>query len=204
MHSYPPFGPPNLPSLGLAILSAGLKGRGFRCDTYYWNYSFLQHLPDEELPGKLTTYTMLGIRAFFPWNEYPFLRHVLPELAARDEEVRGILAQMDEQYGHLRGDAMPPGELVMYLYGRMDEVLSTMGDALEPYDVIGIGSTFYQNGPALALAWHVKRRWPEKTLILGGANCDGEMGPHARRSSPSSTSSSRARSTTRSPSSSIA
>jgi sterol 3beta-glucosyltransferase len=173
---YPPFGPPNLPSLGLAILSAGLKGRGFRCDTYYWNYSFLRHLPDEELSGKLATYTMLGIRAIFPWNEYPFLRYVLPALAARDEEVKRILARMDEQYGHLRGDAMPPGALVMYLYERMDEILSSMGDGLEPYDVIGIGSTFFQNGPALALAWHIKRRWPEKTLILGGANCDGEMG----------------------------
>ncbi len=174
---YPPFGPPNLPSLGLAILSAGLKKRGFSCDTHYWNYSFLQHLPGEELSAKQTTYRMLSIRDVFPWNEYPFMRCVLPEeLSARDDEVDRMLAQLDEQYGHLFQESMPPGKLVKYLCERVDEILGAMGDGLEPYDVIGIGSTFYQNGPALALAWHVKNRWPEKTLILGGANCDDEMG----------------------------
>ncbi len=173
---YPPFGPPHLPSLGLAILSAGLKERGFRCDTHYWNYRFLLNLPGEEFSAKQTAYRLLGMRDMFPWNEYPFMRRMLPEISAREDEAALILAQLDEQYGRHFKDAMPPSKLVEYLCEHVDEILAAMGDDLEPYDVIGIGSTFYQNGPALAMAWHIKNRWPEKTLILGGANCDDEMG----------------------------
>lgn len=113
---YPPFGPPNLPSLGLAILSAGLKERGFHCETLYLNYSFLQKLPGEELSVKQKNYRLLGIRDIFPWNEYPFMRCVLPEeLSAREAEVPRALARLDEQYGHFFEDAMPPSKLVNYL-----------------------------------------------------------------------------------------
>jgi ribosomal peptide maturation radical SAM protein 1 len=51
-----------------------------------------------------------------------------------------------------------------------------MLDRLVPYDIIGISSTFFQNMPALALAKKLKERWPEKIVVLGGANCDDVMG----------------------------
>lgn len=174
---YPPFGPPNLPSLGLATLSAGLKERGFRCDTHYWNYRFLHNLPVEENLAKLKVYARLGYGGAFPWNEYPFMRCVLPEeLSARDDEVAHIFAAIDEQYGHYFNDGISPSKGLEYLWEHVEEIVAAMGDDLESYDAVGIGSTFYQNGPALALASYVKNRWPEKKLILGGANCDGEMG----------------------------
>jgi ribosomal peptide maturation radical SAM protein 1 len=54
--------------------------------------------------------------------------------------------------------------------------VSTMVDELEGYDVVGINTTFFQNIPALALARSVKQRWPEKVVVLGGANCNGQLG----------------------------
>ncbi len=174
---YPPFGPPNLPSLGLAILSAGLKERGFHCDTYYWNYRFLHNLPVEENLAKRELYGRLGLGWAFPWNEYPFMRCVLPEeLSAREDEVAHIFAAIDEQYGRCFNDGISTSKGLEYLWEHAEEIVAAMGDDLEPYDVVGIGSTFYQNGPALALASYVKNRWPEKTVTLGGANCDDEMG----------------------------
>jgi ribosomal peptide maturation radical SAM protein 1 len=51
-----------------------------------------------------------------------------------------------------------------------------MVDRLHDYDVIGINTTFFQNIPALALAKAVKERWPEKVIVIGGANCNGVLG----------------------------
>ena len=42
---YPPFGPPNLANLGIAILAAGLQQRGFETRTFYWNYRLLDLFP---------------------------------------------------------------------------------------------------------------------------------------------------------------
>jgi ribosomal peptide maturation radical SAM protein 1 len=55
-------------------------------------------------------------------------------------------------------------------------LVENMTNQLSDYDVVGINTSFLQNLPALALAKRVKERWPEKTVVLGGANCEGEMG----------------------------
>jgi ribosomal peptide maturation radical SAM protein 1 len=55
--------------------------------------------------------------------------------------------------------------------------MAEMLEKLESFDVVGINTTFFQNIPALALANRVKERWPEKWVVLGGANCEDVMGP---------------------------
>jgi len=43
-------------------------------------------------------------------------------------------------------------------------------------DVIGLSNTFHQTVPALAMARSIKQKWPEKIVIMGGANCEGDAG----------------------------
>ena len=54
----------------------------------------------------------------------------------------------------------------------------------EQYDVIGFTSTFTQHAASLALARRLKERFPDKTLIFGGANCEGAMGVAVQRLFP--------------------
>ena len=56
--------------------------------------------------------------------------------------------------------------------------------AVAAADVIGLSSTFGQHVAALAIARRVKALYPEKTIILGGANCEGPMGRQTLRSFP--------------------
>jgi ribosomal peptide maturation radical SAM protein 1 len=51
-------------------------------------------------------------------------------------------------------------------------------------DVVGLTSTFMQNVPSLALAAELKRRDPDVSVVLGGGNCDGSMGPALHRNFP--------------------
>jgi ribosomal peptide maturation radical SAM protein 1 len=173
---YPPYGPPTLASLGLAILSAGVKARGFECRTFYWNYHVEEALPHATYAQKRKTYALLTERAFSPWNEWAFTRSIFPnELGRRDGEALTQLATLDAALAGQTGEFWP-SQIVLYLANHAVRLVTEMAERLVPFDVIGISTTFFQNGPALALAKRVKERWPEKTIVLGGANCDGEMG----------------------------
>ena len=171
---YPPYGPLNLPSLGMAILSAGVKARGFECRTFYWNYQLLEALPQPRREQRRLAYGMLSERSLFPWNEWAFTRYALPAVAHRDDEALARQRMLDETGPPAGG--MPPSQLLRHIVEIAPRLVAQMTRQLAPFDVVGIGSTFFQNGAALALARAVKARWPEKLVVLGGANCDGEMG----------------------------
>ncbi|MFC4495660.1 RiPP maturation radical SAM C-methyltransferase [Streptomyces ovatisporus] len=52
------------------------------------------------------------------------------------------------------------------------------------YDVVGFSSTFLQNTASLAMGRILKERFPELTVVYGGANFDGEMGEEYLRGLP--------------------
>lgn len=49
--------------------------------------------------------------------------------------------------------------------------------AWDDYDIIGFTTGYNQTVASLALARRVRELFPEKIILLGGASCDGEMGP---------------------------
>lgn len=174
---YPPFGPSGLPSLGLALLSAGLKARSLECRTFYWNFDVIAEMPGEELGERLDIYRVLSGRHFMPFNEWAFAHLVHGDaLRQRENETRGELARFLAQAYPARDVRARLEREVLSLRERAAEMVDAMAERLEPYAMVGINSTFYQNLPALALAKRVKERWPEKTVVFGGANCDGDMG----------------------------
>src|SRR5919112_1227328 len=69
---YPPFGPSGLPSLGLALLSAGVKSRGHRCRAFHWNLDVLVQLPGDDRREQSEAYHELSGRLWFPFNEWIF------------------------------------------------------------------------------------------------------------------------------------
>ena len=52
------------------------------------------------------------------------------------------------------------------------------------YDIVGFTTTFEQNLASLALSRLIKERWPDKAIVFGGGNCEGEMGRELHRSFP--------------------
>lgn len=54
--------------------------------------------------------------------------------------------------------------------------------AWQNYDIIGFSLMFDQTLPALSLARRIKAKFPDKTIVFGGANCDSEMGLEMLRS----------------------
>jgi ribosomal peptide maturation radical SAM protein 1 len=170
---YPPYGPSAVASLGLAILSAGIRARGFACRTFYWNLDFVRELPGNDLASQLSLYQVLSQRPLMPFNEWVF-GEVLhgDRMAELDREVPRYLEAWTPPTAHW---TISKSDL-LHLRSRAPEVVVAMTDQLAAFDVVGINSTFFQNVPALALAKAVKARWPNKIVVMGGANCDGPMG----------------------------
>jgi ribosomal peptide maturation radical SAM protein 1 len=197
---YPPFAPNRFPSLGLASLSAGLKGLGFECRTFHWNLQVIRQLPGTHVHQQWWSYEQLSKLAAFPLSEWIFTDQVYsdfrPDEAVLQALLRGaqsksftwavarrFLGEMQAVNKRLpksrrfstRFD-MRPRELLFGLKERAGELVERMADQLSDFEIVGINTSFLQNLPALALARRVKARWPEKTVVLGGANCEGEMG----------------------------
>lgn len=174
---YPPYGPPNLANLGIAVLAGGVEQRGFHTRTFYWNYRLTQALDVADDTVRTAVYSQLTQRELFPWNEWVFIRTVYPDrLEPQIPQVLKRLEELDRR-ANTTDPALLPSRIILGLAAKVPALLDEMAAELEPYDVIGITTTFFQNGPALALAKHVKDRWPHKRVVLGGANCDGDMGP---------------------------
>jgi ribosomal peptide maturation radical SAM protein 1 len=183
---YPPYAP-IVPPLGLAILSAGVKKLGFECRTFNWNIDFVRSYPAKKASRRVAMHQVLSY--LFPLNEWVFLKHVFPSSEDNDRRITQRLAELDEGYKVTRSrrhsypvesglaqDPVSPAEWIPSMRGVAAESLRRMTDQLSGYDVVGISTTFSQNMAALALAKSVKTRWPEKTVVFGGANCDDIMG----------------------------
>jgi ribosomal peptide maturation radical SAM protein 1 len=116
---------------------------------------------------------MLTGRMWYPFSEWVFSRPVHDgRMDFQEPATRRLLRKRSE----FARNAPLGGEDLLRLRDSVELILQQMVDQLSSYDVIGIGSSFFQNLPALALARRVKERWPGKTVVLGGANTDGEMG----------------------------
>src|SRR5262249_37738919 len=111
---FPPYGPPNLPSLGLALLSAGIKAGGFEFRTFYWNYRLAEVLPHPEEKQRRQAYAMLTERTLYPWNEWAFTRWVYSdELSRYDREVLRRCLILDATLGSQTSE-IPPSQLIQF------------------------------------------------------------------------------------------
>lgn len=170
---YPPAGPCGLPSLGLGLLSAGVRRRGFECRTFYFNFDLIDHMPGSSTRARYEHYHALTGRAWFPFNEWLFSRALYGDPS--EQHHHQALSALSEL-----AQSMPPGGLryeeMIELHEHAPELIARMAAALAEFDVVGISSTFCQNVAALALARRLRERHPRQLVVLGGANCDGEMG----------------------------
>jgi len=174
-----PFGGCLTPSLGISLLRQELRQRGFACDLRYLNLSYAASI-GVELYGYLAN--------SFPTillGEWLFAGALFgDELPDPEAYVTEILHKYVSQHGRKIPDWVMTrlADLRHLNEDYLDECLSAT--PWESYDVIGFTSTFEQNLASLALAQRIKTRWPDKAIVFGGANWEGEMGLELMRQFP--------------------
>ena len=162
-----PFAATNWPSLALGTLKAICERAGIAADVRYLNMPFAAALG-------ASRYDTLRERID---AELCFTCELFPELDARTVWERYLAVSAT---GPARGAA--PG-----LWDAFSEIAERHAPELirraldeipwDAYDVVGFTTGYYQLTANLALARALRRRHPEKIIMLGGASCEDEMGP---------------------------
>jgi ribosomal peptide maturation radical SAM protein 1 len=173
-----------LPSVQLGTLQPLLEHAGIRTEVRSFKLDFMEHcreatrgLPEKRRIGLADYEAVAADHYWVGLGEWIFAGAAFSRGIGHDE------AYLDYARGHGVSEtdiemAQAMRELVPgFLEACVDDVLSA-GPR-----VVGFTSTFSQTVPSLALAKMLKLADPALTVVFGGANCDGPMGPALMRTS---------------------
>jgi magnesium-protoporphyrin IX monomethyl ester (oxidative) cyclase len=168
-----PYAAVTRPSIALGILEAALAGSGITCVIEYANLAFAERIGldafrmvtssrIENLVGEWT----------FAAAAFPHHRTSAADLLGRSNVDRlralpGTAAKL--------GDVLEIYEAVRAQAGRFVDDVARAVLARRPR-LVGCSSTFEQHCASLALLRRIKTLDPSVTTLLGGANCEAEMG----------------------------
>ena len=166
-----PFVSISRPAIGISILKAVLAGRGIPCDVRYASLRFAERIG-------LETYNVLDERvsdALFA-GDWLFAQHLFGDRLALGVYEATMRANVKAEEYRWIMDAR--AHVAPFLEACLDDF------RIADYDMVGFTTTFEQNCASLALARDIKARWPDKTIVFGGGNCEGAMGIQLHRSFP--------------------
>lgn len=168
-----PFGSLNRPNLGLSLLQGVIEQAGHTCRLTYANIPFARRIG-------LETYEVI-CRNLPPeclFGEYLFASAAFDREIDYLDRLQNLDAHINTSTGGytalpdwLRKDA---GRLEAQAQGFLQELADTVD--WTAYDLVGLSTTFQQTTACLALARRIKEQFPSTRIILGGANCEADMG----------------------------
>ena len=156
------------PSLALGLLQASLQEAGIPAVTVHGNLRFAERI------GLARIRQLRQLPEHFLAGEWTFSRAAFPE----SQEPPGFLEALERRCGY----AVDLQELRPLAEAFTDELARELVE--KGYPLVGCTSTFQQHCASLALLRRVKELAPETVTVLGGANCEGEMGLEAVRAFP--------------------
>ncbi len=176
-----PYGLLNQPSLALSLLKPALERAGVACATLYPSfefaarigldvYGFLFEAKQEFLVGE---WTFAGVA--FP--DFP------PDASYLDFVLSASVSRGLQRRSGFREDPRAALWAAREAAAPFVEQVARQVLARQPR-IVGCTSTFTQHCSSLALLRKIREFDPTVVTVLGGANCEGEMGVAARRVFP--------------------
>lgn len=172
-----PFSLPYYPNMALGLLKPAAEAAGFGCDVRYFSLDHVAEIGDlvnahitdiRYLKAQIGDWVFAAVA-----NELPddwALSHI-SESFARDHPAHfhplRLMAFLEAREG--------AAGFIERCYASVD---------WSQYRVVGFTSSFQQNLASLALARRIRRDHPDIFLVMGGANCQDEMGSELHRRYP--------------------
>ncbi len=165
-----PFAAPERPSAALGLISAILKEAKIDCSVCYANLLYADY-------AGFKLYKQASLtRPQDLVGEWLFSDQLFSETV---EEANAYVADIHKQSPLL--SSMDRDALYEYIKSiRLNnhEFVDLLAQKIlnQKPGIVGCTSTFFQHMPSLALLKRIKELSPETVTLLGGANCEGEMG----------------------------
>ena len=167
-----PFGPVDYPSLALSLLKPLVQREGIACDVSYLNIAFRASIGDPDIYFEVARRHIIGESVF---------AEALFEEEAPPYDMEAAYIKKGWDSGAISKDDFGAGALHDYLLLLRSKAKAFIEWCMSAvnwndYDIVGFTSVFGQQVASLALAQRIRRRWPEKVVAFGGANCLDVMG----------------------------
>lgn len=170
----------DFPSVQLGILKSVVDKElpEENCENLYANLLWAEFLyqKSEGRVDRSTEYPLVADGTFsIGVGEWIFTPALYGEEYKREEYV-----QFMTEYSTLSPEDI---KVVEWMYDQSQSFVELLMDEYfdTEYSIVGFTSSFMQNVPSLALARLIKQKYPNTTIIFGGANCDGEQGEALHR-----------------------
>ena len=167
------------PSIALGLLTAELRAAGIEVEPRYAYLDFAAQA------GIHAYDAVLGSRTSLFVGEWTFAAAAFPEMSAIDADYLDECAEeISASRAAERG--IDPRELLLRLREEAARFVAVVADeivARRPR-IVGCTSTFQQHAASLALLRAVRERDPSIVTVIGGTNCESNMGLAARRAFP--------------------
>jgi ribosomal peptide maturation radical SAM protein 1 len=172
-----PFAAVSSPSLGLSLLKAGLAVKGINATVCYFNLQYAQligtELYEQIAAGAPNVCDLLGewIFAEALWGPDPAAdREYLQKIIKGDEKAHK--KNFDPQLLNRCCEKAQEARLKVPAF--LDQCISETN--WQSTEIVGLTSVFQQHNASLAMAKRLKETFPHLFTIMGGANCEAEMG----------------------------
>jgi ribosomal peptide maturation radical SAM protein 1 len=173
-----PFAELQRPSIALGLLRASLADTDIQSEVVYANFDLAETI------GLVAYQAMQSVPTDHLLGEWCFSGRLFPDAKQKDEEylnlvleVRctGFPAELEQRKDQMR-----------WVREKCESYVDRVADAIVARQpkIVGCSSVFQQHCASLALLQRVRELSPETVLLMGGANCEGEMGVETLRAFP--------------------
>jgi ribosomal peptide maturation radical SAM protein 1 len=163
-----PFADARRASNALSVLKPSLIQAGIPCDIEYFNILFRNHCSKPKVYDEVAGYWIIGEWVF---SQVLFGSNWFQSERGKPETMQSLFPD-----NRLNGK-----ECIANLVSLSSSVQAFIEKCFNSvdwnqYEIIGFTSMYSQHTASLALAKKIKENFPEKIIVFGGANCDGQMG----------------------------
>jgi ribosomal peptide maturation radical SAM protein 1 len=173
-----PFAEVQRPSIALSLLHAALDGTGIRSEVVYGNFGLAETigLPAYQAMQSAPTDHLLG--------EWCFASSIFSDAAEKDEEYLNLTLEV--RCGGFPAELERRKDLMRRVRAECARYVNRLAEAVVARGPRGGGcsSVFQQHCASLALLKRIRELSPDTVLLMGGANCEGEMGVETLRAFP--------------------
>ncbi|HVG31629.1 MAG TPA: RiPP maturation radical SAM C-methyltransferase [Pyrinomonadaceae bacterium] len=174
-----PFAEIQRPSIALSLLQASLADTGIRSEVVYGNFGLAETI------GLAAYQAMQSVPTDHLLGEWCFANSIFPDAEAKDEEYLNLTLEV-RCSGVFPASLEERKELMRRVRAKCAGYVEQLAEAIVARGprIVGCSSVFQQHCASLALLKRVRELSPETVLLMGGANCEGEMGMETLRAFP--------------------
>ena len=173
-----PFAEIQRPSIALGLLQASLADTNIRSEVVYGNFGFAETI------GLVSYQAMQSAPTDHLLGEWCFAGSLFPDDSEKDEEYLTLILEV--RCNGFPADLEQRKDLMRWVRAQSGAYVDRLAEAIVARGprIVGCSSVFQQHCASLALLKRVRELSPKTVLLMGGANCEGEMGVETLRAFP--------------------